>query len=79
MDKFLPRIIPILQRLRALVIISLTPHQFSSLDSEILNIFDTPVHLDGLKKDNIQTLVDKRIRKKAKEIKFSLQSLYLSD
>ncbi|MFL2973433.1 MAG: hypothetical protein CND89_05735 [Marine Group II euryarchaeote MED-G38] len=67
MDKFLPRIIPILQRLRALVIISLTPHQFSSLDNEILNIFDTPVHLDGLKKDNIQTLVDKRIRKKAKE------------
>ena len=67
MDKFLPRIIPILQRLRALVIISLTPQQFTSLDDEILNIFDAPIHLDGLKKDNIQTLVDKRVRKKAKE------------
>ena len=67
MNKFLPRIVPILQRLRAFVIISLTPSQFSSLETDILDTFDSPVHLNGLEKSNIQSLVDKRVRKKAKQ------------
>lgn len=67
MNKFLPRIIPILQRLRAFVIVSLTPSQFSNLEIDILDVFDSPVHLNGLEKSNIQSLVDKRVRKKAKQ------------
>lgn len=67
MNKFLPRIVPILQRLRAFVIVSLTPSQFSNLETDILDTFDSPVHLNGLEKRNIQSLVDKRVRKKAKQ------------
>ena len=67
MGEFLPRITPIMQRLRAFIIVSLTPSQFSSLDSDILDIFDFPVHLNGLEKNNIQSLVDKRVMKKAKQ------------
>ena len=67
MGEFLPRIMPIMQRLRAFIIVSLTPSQFSSLDSDILDIFDFPVHLNGLEKNKIQSLVDKRVMKKAKQ------------
>ncbi|MGB1495223.1 MAG: hypothetical protein ACPG8U_01855, partial [Candidatus Thalassarchaeaceae archaeon] len=67
MSQFLPRIMPILQRLRAFVIVSLTPSQFSNLETDILDVFDSPVHLSGLEKSNIQSLVDKRVQKKAKQ------------
>jgi len=67
MSQFLPRIIPILQRLRAFVIVSLTPSQFSNLETDILDVFDSPIHLSGLEKSNIQSLVDKRVQKKAKQ------------
>ena len=67
MNKFLPRIVPILQRLRAIVIVSLTPSQFSNLETDILHTFDSPAHLKNLNKSNIQSLVDKRVRKKAKQ------------
>lgn len=67
MSLFLPRIIPILQRLRAFVIVSLTPSQFSNLETDILDVFDSPIHLSGLEKSNIQSLVDKRVQKKAKQ------------
>ena len=67
MNKFLPRIVPILQRLRAFVIVSLTPSQFSNLEKDILHNFDSPVHLNDLDKSNIQSLIDKRVRKKAKQ------------
>lgn len=67
MDDFLPRISPILQRLRALVIVSLTPTQFNSLDEDTVDLFDHPAHLTGLSKDEIQKLTDKRVIKMGKE------------
>jgi DNA-binding transcriptional ArsR family regulator len=53
--------------LRAFVIVSLTPSQFSNLETDILDVFDSPIHLSGLEKSNIQSLVDKRVQKKAKQ------------
>jgi DNA-binding transcriptional ArsR family regulator len=67
MEDFLPRITPILQRLRALVIISLTPSQLNALDTDTINLFDQPLLLKELNIDDIQKLVDKRVRKMGKE------------
>lgn len=64
---FLPRITPILQRLRALVIISLTPSQLNSLDNDTIGLFAEPIQLKELDIGDIQNLVDKRIMKMGKE------------
>ncbi len=67
MKDFIPRITPILQRLRALVIIALTPSQLNSLDDDSINLFSPPLYLNPLCILDIQKLVDKRIRKMARE------------
>ena len=67
MNDFLARMTPLLQRLRALVLVTLTPAQFSSLDDEVLEAFDPPEHLEGLSEGQIQSLANNLVRRKARE------------
>lgn len=67
MNDFLARMSPLLQRLKALVLVTLTPAQLASLDDEILDVFDSPEHLDGLSVGQIQKLADNLVRRKARE------------
>ena len=67
MNDFLARMTPLLQRLRALVLVTLTPAQLTSLDDEVLEAFDLPEQLDGLSEDQVQRLADNLVRRKARE------------
>ena len=58
---------PILQRLRALVIVVLTPSQLSSIDEETLELYDRPVYTTHLSKDQIQELSNRLVSRKARE------------
>ena len=66
-NDFLTRMAPLLQRLRALVVVSLTPAQLTSLDEEVLEIFDPPEHLEGLSAPQIQKMSDNLVRRRARE------------
>ncbi len=66
LNEFLTRITPLLQRLRALVIVTATPSQLKSLDEEVSSVFDIE-HLDNLNKPDIQKLADNLVRRKARE------------
>ena len=66
-SNFLSLICPILQRLRAFIIISLNHSQLKELDESVIKIFDTPFELKPLNNNEIQELCDKRIRKVANE------------
>ncbi len=67
MNDFLARMMPLLQRLKALVLVTLTPAQLASLDDEVLGVFDSPEYLDGLSGGQIQKLADNLVRRKARE------------
>ncbi len=67
MNDFLARMTPLLQRLKALILVTLTPAQLTSLDEEVLDVFDSPEHLDGLSEGQIQKLADNLVRRKARE------------
>jgi DNA-binding transcriptional ArsR family regulator len=67
MNDFLARMSPLLQRLKALVLVTLTPAQLASLDDEVLGVFDSPEYLDGLSGGQIQKLADNLVRRKARE------------
>ena len=58
---------PILQRLRALVIVVLTPSQLSSIDEETLELYDTPEYTTHLSKKQIQELSNRLVSRKARE------------
>jgi hypothetical protein len=58
---------PILQRLRAFVVVALTNSQFSSLDDGIKELFHAPEHLSPLSEGQIQSLCDSRIRRMSRE------------
>lgn len=58
---------PILQRLRALVIVVLTPSQLSSLDEETTEIYDIPEQIPNLTKRQIQDLSNRLVSRKARE------------
>ena len=58
---------PILQRLRALVIVVLTPSQLSSIDEETLELYDRPVYTTHLSKEQIQELSNRLVSRKARE------------
>ena len=58
---------PILQRLRAFVVVALTNSQFSSLDDGIKELFQAPEHLSPLSEGQIQSLCDSRIRRMSRE------------
>ena len=67
MNDFLARMSPVLQSLRALIIVTLTPGQLASLDEEVLEAFDPSENLEGLSESLIQRLVDNLMRRKARE------------
>ena len=66
-SSFLPLIAPILVRLRALVIISLSNSQLASLDEGVRELFDEYATIAPFSNDQIQTLCNRRIRKMSPE------------
>jgi len=66
-SSFLPLIIPILLRLRALVIISLSNSQLASLDEGVRELFDEYATIAPFSNDQVQTLCNIRIRKMSPE------------
>ena len=57
----IPRLVQIMQKIRALVLFTMLPNQLSSLEEDTLEVFDPPHTLRNLTQDEIQILVDKRI------------------
>lgn len=76
-NSFLSRICPILSRLRAMVIVSLTESQLLQLDDELRNLFDEPDRLENFTKSNIQEMINNRMRLKSKE-KWMINSVILN-
>ena len=68
---------PILQRLRALVIVVLTPSQLSSIDEETLELYDRPEYATHLSKEQIQELSNRLVSRKARE-KWIIDDILLS-
>ena len=66
-SSFLPLIVPILLRFRALVIISLSNSQLASLDEGVRELFDEYATIAPFSNDQIQTLCNRRIRKMSPE------------
>ena len=64
---FLTLISPILQRLRALVVVSLTNAQLSALEGPARDLFEEPTYLQPLSGRHIQSLSDIRVRRMARE------------
>ena len=64
---FLTLISPILQRLRALVVVSLTNAQLSALEGPVRDVFEEPTHLQPLSGNHIQSLSDIRVRRMARQ------------
>ena len=66
LNELLTRITPLLQRLRALVIVTATSSQLKSLDEEIVEAYDIE-QLNDFSKQEVQKLADNLIRRKARE------------
>ena len=64
---FLSLILPILQRLRALVVVSVSNSQMTSLDENTREVFDEIVTVEPLSREQIQSLSDLRIRRMSPE------------
>ncbi len=64
---FLTLILPILQRLRALVVVSLSNSQLLSLEEGVKEAFDEPDNIEPFTTKQIQDLCDARIRRMARE------------
>ena len=77
LNQALSRLSPLLQRLRALVVVVLTPAQLAGLDDEVLDIYDTPHHLLNLDEKQIQILSDRRVSRSAKH-KWNIRPSLLS-
>jgi len=60
---FLSLILPILQRLRALVVVSVSNSQMTSIDENTREVFDEIVSVEPLSHEQIQLLSDLRIRR----------------
>ncbi len=67
LNPMLTRLSPLLQRLRALVVVVLTPSQLAGLDEEVLEMFDPPHHLQNLDERQIQVLSNRRIARSANQ------------
>jgi hypothetical protein len=59
---FLSRISPILCRLRAMTIVSLTESQYLDLDDSLRDMFDEPDRISNFTKNQIQEMVNNRMR-----------------
>ena len=66
-NRVIPRLAQIMQKMRALVVFTMLPRQLQSLDEETLEIFDTPYILKNLEQIEIQLLTDKRIARVARQ------------
>jgi len=66
-SSLLPLIVPILQRFRALVIISLSNSQLASLNEGLREVFDEYATIAPFSNEQIQTLCNIRIRKMSPE------------
>ena len=67
LNSVLFRLAPLLQRLRALVVVVLTPSQLAGLDEGVSDIFDKPHHLQNLDEKQIQILSNRRISRSANQ------------
>ena len=67
LNHMLSRLAPLLQRLRALVVVAITPSQLAGLDEGVLGIFDDPHHLQNLDEKQIQILSNRRISRSANQ------------
>ena len=67
LNPLLTRLAPLLQRLRALVVVVVTPSQLAGLDDEVVEIFDPPHHLQNLDAKQIQVLSNRRISRSANQ------------
>ena len=67
LNHMLSRLAPLLQRLRALVVVAITPPQLAGLDEGVLGIFDDPHHLQNLDEKQIQMLSYRRISRSANQ------------
>ena len=66
-DRVIPRLAQIMQKMRALVVFTMLPMQLQSLEEGTLEIFDTPYILKNLEQIEIQLLADKRIARVARQ------------
>ena len=73
---FLSRISPILLRLRAMIIVTITESQLLELDLELKEMFDEPDRIPSFTKKEIQEMVNNRMRIKSKE-KWNINSKIL--
>ena len=64
---FLSLILPILQRLRALVVVSVSNSQMASIDDSTKGVFDETVKVQPFSHDQVQSLSDLRIRRMSNE------------
>ena len=64
---FLSLILPILQRLRALVVVSVSNSQMASIDDSTKGVFDETVKVQPFSHDQVQSLSDIRIRRMSNE------------
>ena len=67
LNHMLSRLAPLLQRLRALIVVAVTPSQLAGLDEGVLDIFDDPNHLRNLDEKQIQILSNRRISRAANQ------------
>ena len=67
LNHMLSRLAPLLQRLRALILVAVTPSQLAGLDEGVLDIFDDPHHLRNLDEKQIQILSNRRISRAANQ------------
>ena len=77
LNQMLSRLAPLLQRLRALVVVVLTPSQLAGLDEGVLDIFDKPHYLQNLDEKQIQILSNRRISRSANQ-KWNIRSSLLT-
>ena len=77
LNHMLSRLAPLLQRLRALIVVAVTPSQLAGLDEGVLDIFDEPHHLRNLDEKQIQILSNRRISRAANQ-KWNIRSSLLT-
>ena len=66
-SSFLPLILPIFQRLRALVVVSLSNTQLLSLNDSVKEAFSEPTLIEPFTSEQIQAVCDIRMRRMARE------------
>ena len=67
LNHMLSRLAPLLQRLRALIVVVVTPSQLAGLEEGGLDIFDDPHNLRNLDEKQIQILSNRRISRAANQ------------